>query len=93
MNYIDRIASDLATECGDDDPTDTEKLLYRFYALLVLSRGADTTARDVHDAWAAWQTGLFSKHRSIVPFEELTPEVQALDDKYVDAIHAVAGRL
>lgn len=84
-NYIDEIATRLGValdDCDDD--------LLRLYALLALVKGADTTEEDVHDAWAAWRAATHPTHRSLVPFDELTPEVQALDTKYAEAIRAVA---
>ena len=67
--------------------------LYRLYAVLALTKGEAVTRRDVHDAWSAWTASFHPSHRSLKPFEELTPEVQELDQPYVDAIHAVAREL
>ena len=86
MNYIASIAERLAAAlpgCPED--------LIRLYALLVRVKGADTTDEDVHDAWSAWQMVSDPAHRSLIPFDELTPEVQALDTKYAQAIRAVAA--
>lgn len=65
--------------------------LYRAYAVLSFAKGKQTTARDVHDAWAAWMAGMYQDHRSLKPFDQLAPEVQRADDLYVDAIHHVSG--
>lgn len=68
-----------------------EAALWLGYAVLCRSKGEGTTAEDVHDMWAAWATVHFAgQHPSSVPFDELTPDVQAYDDFYRDAIHAVA---
>lgn len=95
-NYIDEIAMNiyrLCQEIGDPSMPPAEDMpLWRVYALLALSTGIKTTSRHVHDAWSAWQSGIFPEHRSLIPFEELTPEVQAYDDKYRDAIRVVAAR-
>lgn len=73
---------------GTEDAPDPQALpLYRMYAVLAFSKGLGTTSRDVHDAWSAWTLASFPAHRSLVPFAELTPEVQALDDQYRDGIH------
>lgn len=94
MNYIDEIAKEiyvLCMEVGDPpEPSGDDILLWRIYALLALTTGVETTSRHVHDAWSVWQAGIFPEHRSLIPFEELTPEVQAYDDKYRDAIRLVA---
>lgn len=72
---------------GDDVPSPQDIGLYRAYALLSFTKGAATTASDVHSAYVLWQLATFPEPRYAVPFEELAPEVQALDDKYVAAIH------
>ena len=65
--------------------------LLRLYALLVLVKGVDTSNEDVHDAWSVWCDLDTPGHRSLIPFDDLTPEVQALDTKYRDAIREVAA--
>ncbi len=89
--YIDRLARRVYRAAGDGGhPSEAEMPLYRMYAVLVLAKGEETTRRDVHDAWAAWQAGIDPSHRSLVPFEGLLPRVQALDQPFVEAIHVVA---
>ena len=92
VSYIDRIAAIVAHHAGDDfDAMNrNDQRLYRIYAVLCLSKGTDTTLKDVHDAWSAWRAHTMPEHRSIIPFEELTPETQALDAPYRDAIHQAA---
>ncbi len=67
--------------------------LCRLYAQLALVKGEKTSLEDVHDAWALWRLRTRPDHPSIVPFEELSPEVQELDWPYADAIRAVARLL
>lgn len=67
--------------------------LLEVYALLVLVVGEDCTNKHVHDAWAVWSNILDSKHRSLIPFEQLTKEVQDLDEPYRQAIIKVAKLL
>jgi hypothetical protein len=86
MNYIDAIVARLA-ELLPGCPTD----LLRGYAVLARVKGADTTEEDVHDMWSAWQAATQPEHRSLIPFEQLSREVQALDAKYAEAIRAVAS--
>ena len=64
--------------------------LAQLYALLAMTKGADTTLEDVHDAWALWRNTTNPQHRSLIPFAELTVEVQELDREYMDAIHKAA---
>jgi hypothetical protein len=93
--YIERIAQDVyetAEATGQPYPAD-EASLWLGYAVLVLAKGTGTTSADVHDAWSAWATVTHNgDHRSLIPFDDLTPEIQAFDDRYRDAIHAVAKR-
>lgn len=91
MNYIDALARDIYRRTDPDcSPSDQDMLLYRMYALLCLTAGRDTTNRMVHDAWAAWTATYRPHHRSLVPFDALTPDVQELDSEYRDAIRAAA---
>lgn len=86
MNYIDALAARLGQIL---DGCDGE--LLRLYALLALVKGAEVTEEDVHHAWGAWRAATRPHHPHLIPFDELTPEVQALDTKYAAAIRAVAG--
>lgn len=93
MNYIDEIAEDIFNELAI--PSSEWQLylpLCRLYALLALALHVCVSREDVHDAWSVWMAGRDPGHRSLVPFNQLTAEVQALDQPYVDAIHRVAMR-
>jgi hypothetical protein len=85
MTYIQAALTRLNRTCPGLDPE-----LAQLYALLALTRGTRTTLRDVHDAWAIWRTTTRPDHPSIVPFDQLTPQVQELDRKYMTAIHQTA---
>jgi hypothetical protein len=91
--YIDKIAFAIASRCGMSMFHDTDRRLLRIYALLVLVRGTETTIRDVHDAWSTWKLDYTKEHKSLKSFDELTPEVQQLDQPYCDAIRLVAQEL
>jgi len=87
MNYIEKIKKELDEELKmGEDYTD----LLDFYVLLVLVKGKECTNEDVHDAWSVWQNNIDEKHRSLIPFEDLTKEVQHLDAEYRDAIIRVS---
>ena len=90
MNYIDAIAERINAELDSEPLSDEWRPLYRIYAVLALVQGTATTLEDVHDAWSAYMAGVNPDHRSLVPFDRLTPEVQSLDEPYRDAIHMVA---
>ncbi len=92
MTYIDVIAQSIKSRV---DPailpkSDVERL-FRIYAVLALARGAEVTIEDVHDAWAAWECDRKPQSPSIVPFDRLRPEVQRMDEPFVEAIRQVAS--
>jgi hypothetical protein len=81
MNYVQVIIENLKKyipKCPED--------LLGNYAQLVLTKGLDTTMRDVHDAWSVWQNKTRPDHKSLIEFELLSDEVRELDRKYMDAI-------
>ena|SRR5215472_6071497 len=90
MNYIDELAVAIRAKI---DPailprTDVERL-FRIYAALALAKGEDVTAEDIHNAWAAWECDRKPNSPSIVPFDQLRPEVQRTDEPFVEAVHQV----
>ncbi len=66
--------------------------LLDLYLLLAFTKGIDTELIDVHDAWAIWRNKTAPEHRSLVPFNQLTQEVQELDRPYCESIQKVAAR-
>lgn len=93
-NYLERIAIDVFHNTGETGSwPDGEDALWLSYAALVLVKGTVTTSADVHEAWSVWATMRYPEgHRSLIPFDELTPGIQAYDDLYRDAIRATAAR-
>lgn len=85
LNYVDKIVKRLEDVLGD-----CEVDLLHYYALLVLVVGVNVTEEHVHDAWATWRTTTRPTHTFLVPFDQLSAEVQALDTHYADAIRVVA---
>lgn len=91
MNYIDRLADRIAREVDPaQNLTEDARNLFRFYAVLVLVKGEAVELSDVHDAWVAWKSSTDPEHRSNIPFDELSPETQAMDVPYVAAIRSIA---
>lgn len=99
MNYIDEIAEDIYFAAHPDRirSQDSWKLfggyeiiLYRMYAVILLSKAENTALEDVHNCWSAWQAALDPNHRSLIPFNDLTKEVQDLDKPYQVAILKIA---
>ncbi len=88
MNYFQDVVDAIKIEIPDiaDD-------LAPIYALLVLVKGEETSMEDVHDAWSAWTNPKRPDHKSLVWFDELTPEIQEYDRKYMNHIHDVARDL
>lgn len=87
MTYIDKVKNKLGEKINVND-----KLL-DLCSLLVLCKGDNTTLENVHDAWAIEKNSSFHEHRSIVPFNELTEDVQEIDRKYMEAIRETAKEL
>jgi hypothetical protein len=93
-SYLDRIAAEIRRVAAPEAAAADEDLpLYRIYAVLLVVKGQDVTAEDVHNAWAAWASEYDPGHRNLLPFKELSLSVQRKDDHYVHAIHQVAERL
>jgi hypothetical protein len=61
--------------------------------LLALSKGEAVESEDVHDAWSVRATQFDPGNDSLVPFDELTSEVQAQDIIFRDAIREVSRGL
>ena len=91
-SYIETVAQRVWWETGETGmyPAN-EASLWLGYAVLCLAKGEATTSEDVHDAWSAWAVIEHNgTHRSLIPFAHLSPEIQAYDDLYRDAIHRTA---
>lgn len=93
--YIDEIVEKVA-----DALHIKNKDLSRLYALLVLTKGATITLKDVHDAWSMsmnfrtkTEKCFGHEHKSLVPFDELPKEVQEKDEKYVRKLNEIAKEL
>jgi len=88
MNYINKIRLALDKELNMSD-SEYEDLL-DVYALLVLIVGENCTNEHIHDAWSVWQNNTDPEHRSLITFNQLTKEVQDLDEPYRQAVIKVA---
>ena len=91
MNYFEEIKERLRAEL--EWGKFRYEALLDLYTTLVFVTGEKTTLENVHDAWSAWQNKTEPKHRSLIPFAELTKEVQELDRPYAEAIIKVAKAL
>jgi hypothetical protein len=92
--YLERDA-DLIRACLPDgaEAPEGSDALFLMYAVLMRSKGVDTTASDVHDAWSAWMIGVDPDHESIQPFGELDAETRGEDGPFLRAIKTAAERL
>jgi hypothetical protein len=86
QNYATEMIHRVNRELPGNDPA-----LVHLYALLALTKGTDTTLEDVHHAWCIWTATTRGEHRSLIPFAELSHDVQELDSEYMDGIHRAAG--
>lgn len=82
-NYVAELRDELAPRLPDCDDE-----LIDLYTQLGLQYGTATDLCQVHNAWAVWCNRTNPAHRSLIPFPFLSPEVQVLDQPYVDAIRA-----
>ncbi len=87
MNYIEEARKILEVK------SDCHGSLLDLYTMLVFVKGNDVTWKDVHDAWAVWKNNEVPDHKSLIPYEDLTPEVQQLDEEYAHAIAETAKEL
>ncbi len=86
MSYLDEAAAAIRTELGETPPDSTPERLMRLYAVLLLAKGANVNAEDVHNAWSAWMQESQPDHPAIRRFQELDDESRATDEPFVDAI-------
>ncbi|WP_068819355.1 hypothetical protein [Phormidesmis priestleyi] len=93
-SYLDKIAVEIRRTADPDAVLlDGDLPLYRIYAVLLLAKGQDVVAEDVHNAWAAWACEHEPESQSLLPFKELSLRNQRKDQLYVDAIRQVAERM
>jgi hypothetical protein len=88
MTYVEKIMDEIA-----EAHPKLDRELLKNYAQLALTTGPATTAENVHDAWVLWKLDIRPDHWYIVPFSQLTPEVQAMDEEYAVTIRRVAEAL
>lgn len=93
MTYFTDAMDIVQEEMTSQGLSDLGQDLLRLYTLLALATGEDTTDENVHDAWAAWRTVTRPDSFNLIPFEDLTPEVQAEDTPYTQAIIRAARRI
>lgn len=93
MTYIKELADKIYDLIPPDVLPEADNIdeLMLIYAVLALSKGRAVTNEDVHNAWAAWTSFNDPDHRSITPYDELEPDVQAQDTPFTDAIKSAVA--
>lgn len=93
MSYISDVADQIAIEVGERRIDSNRRQLFLLYAVLAVVLGRAVDRRDVHDAWVAWMAMHGEDHASMLPFDALSPAIQAEDEPFAEAIRRVASRL
>jgi len=93
LNYLTAAAQEIRREVPDYVlPKANTDLLFLMYAVLMFAKGEQVSREDVHNAWTAWMLARGKDRPSMVEFDQLSPETQAEDQPFVDAIAKVAAR-
>lgn len=93
-NYVEEVSARIRALIDPNKlPNKGLSRLFSSYALLALSKGAEVSNEDVHDAWSIWATQYDPDNDSIVPYEELSADVQSEDTIFRDAIRKVSRDL
>jgi hypothetical protein len=89
MTYIEKLIAEILYEFPKlaDKPE-----LVDLYAAIVLAKGIELDNRAVHDAWSVWKNRTQPDHRSIIDYDDLSPEVQEMDTKYTRGLVLAALR-
>lgn len=92
MTYLDDIGAQIRARVPDHLISPESDGLFTIYAVLLLAKGQDVTSSDVHDAWAAWMQIRGIRHPSMIPYDELSSDIQREDDIFAAAIRAAVSR-
>ena len=90
-NYMLKRAAILKEELNQELP----EVLFSCYldlACVSASTGNPITNEAIHDAWSIWKNTIDNTHKSIIPYNKLSIEIQELDTPYTDAVNRAADR-
>lgn len=92
--YLEHIAKIIRSHIPNDrmPHSDGDDLLLS-YALLLRAKGVNVTNSDIHDAWSAWMARTNPNHESLIPYNELSPDVQGQDLAFATAVRRAADEL
>lgn len=91
-NYMMKRAAILKEELNQELP----EVLFSCYldlACISASTGTPITNEAIHDAWSIWKNTVDCTHKSIIPYNQLSIEIQELDTPYTDAVNRAADRI
>ena len=91
-NYMLKRAAILKEELNQELP----EVLFSCYldlACVSASTGVPITNEAIHDAWSIWKNTVDNTHKSIIPYNQLSIEIQELDTPYTDAVNRAADRI
>lgn len=92
--YLKDIAATIRTHIPDESmPGVGAEDLLTSYAVLLRAKGTNVTNSDIHDAWAAWIVRSDPTHDALVPYDELTVDVQEQDLVFATAVRRAAEEL
>lgn len=91
-NYMLKREAILKEELNEELP----EVLFSCYLSLActsVSTGTPITNEEIHDAWSVWKNTVDNSHVSIIPYNQLSIEIQELDTPYTDAVNRAADRI
>jgi hypothetical protein len=89
--YLDKLAASIRAHIPKDRlPEGDADGLLRLYAVLLRAKGKSITQSDVHDAWSAWMAERDAHHDALVPYADLSEDVQDQDRIFASAIRAAS---
>jgi hypothetical protein len=89
--YLNDIAKVIKSHIPEERmPSENAEELLNLYAVLVRAKGTNVTESDIHDAWSTWIVKQNKEHESLVPYEDLTPDVREQDVAFTDAVRKTA---
>jgi hypothetical protein len=74
-------------------PRENADALLLRYAVLLRAKGANVSNSDIHDAWAAWIAARDPTHTALIPYENLSEQVQEQDRAFATAVRRAAEEL
>ena len=91
-SYIRKLAQEIRSKLDPSAlPDQGLDELFDSYAVLALTKGVEVSNEDVHNAWSAWATKYYPDSDSLIPYQNLSKDVQDQDTRFAEAIKEVAS--